>query len=148
MEEDRVEIPDFMKTYYEGTDYEGQAYLENLAQRYNHDRQERMAIHNMQQFMYDTMPGNIKKNIDPEPGISPVKENYRKQAYNLAKEHGYTGPEFIAEERQQNANSQHKDNDQEQADAYDDTISERQEFLSRLMESRKQKTEQQYKPRL
>ncbi|RYG44547.1 MAG: hypothetical protein EOO01_19300 [Chitinophagaceae bacterium] len=95
MEEKKTIIPDFMEKYYQGSDMEGQAILQNLASNYEKQRQEyMMTTHAYQTATHKAIYGGMAKEIDPDIGLASVKEKFKAKAENIAVDNGYVEPQI------------------------------------------------------
>ncbi|WP_118976739.1 hypothetical protein [Taibaiella koreensis] len=125
MDDDRVDIPDFLKAYYEGSDYEGQAKIEisvkHLQQAEQSYRMNTLPLH---QAVLNRTPGNAGKKIDPEIALSYIREGYRKEVEATAKEHGYVDPQQTLENK---------------------LASEREEFLNKVKAIRQSQNQEETK---
>ncbi len=138
--EQQPNIPDFMKKYHQGSDYEGQAILENLGKQYQDERATFLQTTFVQkqafQRDWNKLTGQSKQ-LTVDEALKPMQAQYNEQAKKIATAHGY-------QEQQQGQDKQ--DGQQKNPDAKPQQ--DRNDFLQKLRSQREQTkpTQQQKAP--
>lgn len=88
-------IPPFVQDYLDKMDYEDYADFVKLSRDYYQQREEYPGKYATQSAYLNNYNRTAGKNhqLDYDKGLSQIDADYRREAYRLAKQHGFTGPD-------------------------------------------------------
>lgn len=95
MTSDHEKIPPFMQGYLDRMNHEGYVDFVKLSRGYRKEREEYPGKYATQSAHLNEFNRAIGQNrkLDYEDGLKRIDVGYRKKAYEIAKQHGYTGPD-------------------------------------------------------
>lgn len=88
-------IPPFVQDYLDKMEYEGYPDFVNLSRKYHKEREEYPGKHAVQSAQLNNLNRTTdnNKSLNYEDGLTRIDLNYKKEAFETAKKHGYKGPD-------------------------------------------------------
>ena len=129
-------IPDFMKKYYQGTNYEGQVLLNDLAKKFEEERATFLQTTFVDKLKFQRDWNKLtggKKELTAEEALRPMHVKYEAKAKEIAVAHGYVERE-TAEQKLPGQKEKSVSTPQ-------DELPEREAFLKSLKATRVQAAE-------